>query len=239
MHNYSLSTLALLVAVSGGALHAQDAEADATAPEFTPELIEELIAEDMADAEHVVEEMAKDETMADEVAEGDAMSEEMAEDAMAEEVTEADAMAEQTPDLAEIAAADPALDVRVNEEGEVDAMVMLSDVLFAFGDATLEPAALDVLAGVAEKLDGVGALEITGHTDAVGDDAYNLALGQRRADAVRDWLIANTDLTADILTAQGVGEADPILPNLNDDGTDNPEGRAANRRVEFTIPDAG
>ncbi|MCG3269135.1 OmpA family protein [Yoonia sp. I 8.24] len=219
MHNYSLSTLALLVAVSGGVLHAQDA--DATAPEFTPELIEELIAEDMADVDELVEEMAEDETMADEA------------------MAEADAMAEETPDLAAIAAADPSLDVRVNEEGEVDAMVMLSDVLFAFGDATLEPEALDVLAGVAEKLDGVGALEITGHTDAVGDDAYNLALGQRRADAVRNWLIANTDLTADILTAQGVGEADPILPNLNDDGTDNPEGRAANRRVEFTIPDAG
>ncbi len=143
------------------------------------------------------------------------------------------------PSLEEIASADPALDVRTGEDGEVDAMVMLSDVLFNFGDASLEPASLDVLRGVAEKLDNVQAIEITGHTDAVGDEDFNLALGQRRADAVRDWLVANTGLSADVITARGVGEADPIAPNLNEDGSDNADGRALNRRVEFTLPDAG
>lgn len=144
----------------------------------------------------------------------------------------------QTPSLEEIAATDPALDVRTNEEGEVDAMVMLSDVLFGFGDASLQPDALEVLRGVAEKLAGVTSIEITGHTDSIGDEAFNLALGQQRADAVRDWLIANTALTADVVVARGVGEADPIAPNLTEGGADNPEGRALNRRVEFTLPDA-
>ena len=143
------------------------------------------------------------------------------------------------PNLEEIAASDPALSVRTDEDGEVDAMVMLSDVLFNFGDASLQPDALVVLRGVADKLDGAGAIEITGHTDAVGSDAYNLALGQRRADVVRDWLVVNTDLTADVVTARGVGEADPIAPNVNEDGSDNPDGRALNRRVEFALPDAG
>ncbi len=172
-------------------------------------------------------------TMADEVME-ETMEEDMADDAMSDEVME-----DAAPSLEDIAASDPALDVRTNEEGEVDAMVMLSDVLFSFGDASLEPAALDVLGGIAEKLDGVTSLEITGHTDAIGDEDFNLALGQRRADAVRDWLVANTDLTADVVTARGVGEADPIAPNLTEDGADNPVGRAANRRVEFTLPDEG
>ncbi|MCK0095053.1 OmpA family protein [Yoonia sp. F2084L] len=172
-------------------------------------------------------------TMADEVME-ETMEDAMADDAMSDEVME-----DAAPSLEDIAASDPALDVRTNEDGEVDAMVMLSDVLFSFGDASLEPAALDVLGGIAEKLDGVTSLEITGHTDAIGDENFNLALGQRRADAVRDWLVANTDLTADVVTARGVGEADPIAPNLTEDGADNPEGRAANRRVEFTLPDEG
>ncbi len=163
----------------------------------------------------------------------------MADDAMADDAMADDAMADDAPSLEEIAASDPNLEVTTNEAGEVDAMVMLSDVLFGFGDASLQAAALDTLRGVADKLDGVASIEITGHTDAIGDEAFNTALGQRRADTVRDWLVANTDLTADVVAARGVGEVDPIAPNLTDDGADNPEGRAQNRRVEFTLPDAG
>ncbi len=177
----------------------------------------------------------------DETTDADAMGQEVMEntvEAVTEEMAD-EVMEEDVPNLEEIAASDPALDVRTNEEGEVDAMVMLSDVLFDFADASLEPAALDVLASVAEKLDGVSSIEITGHTDAIGDEDFNVLLGQQRADAVRDWLVVNTGLTADVITARGVGEADPIAPNVTDDGADNPEGRALNRRVEFTLPDAG
>ncbi|MEM9786717.1 MAG: OmpA family protein [Pseudomonadota bacterium] len=138
--------------------------------------------------------------------------------------------------MEDLAASEPALDLRVGEDGQVDAMVMLSDVLFSFGDASLRPTTLDVLRVVAEQLNGIPAIEITGHTDSIGSEAYNIALGQRRADAVRDWLIANTPLTADVVTARGVGESDPIAPNLTENGADNPAGRALNRRVEFAIP---
>ena len=185
------------------------------------------------------EEATTEEVMEEEVMTEDAMSEET----MTEEVAETETMAEEVmeeeiPSLEDIAAADPNLEVTTNEDGEVDAMVMLSDVLFPFGEATLAPEALETLRGVAEKLDGVAAIEITGHTDAIGDEDYNLALGQRRADAVRDWLVANTALTAEVITARGVGETDPIAPNRTEAGADNPEGRALNRRVEFTLPDA-
>jgi outer membrane protein OmpA-like peptidoglycan-associated protein len=167
------------------------------------------------------------------------VTEEIVEDAMADDAMADDAMADEVPSLEEIAASDPNLEVTTNEDGEVDAMVMLSDVLFSFGDASLEAAALDTLRGVADKLDGVTAIEITGHTDAIGDEAFNQALGQRRADAVRDWLVANTNLTAEVVSARGVGEGDPIAPNLTEDGADNPAGRAQNRRVQFTLPDEG
>ena len=175
------------------------------------------------------EENSETAPMAEEVMTDEMMDEEMAEEAMADEA----------PSLAEIAASDPALSVRTNEDGEADAMVMLADVLFGFGDASLSPDAQEVLAGIAEKLDGVPSLAITGHTDAIGAESINLALGQRRAEAVRDWLIQNTALDADAITAQSLGEADPIAPNQTADGADNPEGRALNRRVEFTLPDMG
>ena len=209
----TLVTLTIIAALAGP-VWAQEAEEETTA--------EEVMEEEMA-------EEGTEDTMSEE-----AMEEEMADDTMTEEATD-----DAVPSLEEIAAGDPALEIREGEDGEADAMVMLADVLFAFGDASLSPAALEVLAGIGEKLDGVAALEITGHTDSVGDEAFNLDLGQRRADAVRDWLVANTPLTAEVITARGVGEADPIAPNLTDDGADNPEGRALNRRVEFTLPDAG
>lgn len=192
-----------------------------------------IAQEENSETAPMAEEVMTDEMMDEEMAE-EVMTEEMAEEEMADEV-----MDEEAPSLAEIAASDPAVSVRTNEDGEADAMVMLADVLFGFGDASLSPDAQVVLAGIAEKLDGVPSLAITGHTDAIGAESINLALGQRRAEAVRDWLIQNTALDADAITAQSLGEADPIAPNQTADGADNPEGRALNRRVEFTLPDMG
>lgn len=226
MRTSTLTLLCLLAAASGPAFAQQDTS---DAETMTEELIEEMAEDTMTEG------ATAEDTMAEETMAEDAMEEEMVEvETMADEV-----MAEEVPNLEEIAASDPNLEVSTNEDGDVDAMVMLSDVLFSFGDASLEASALETLRGVADKLDGVTAIEITGHTDAIGDEAYNEALGQRRADAVRDWLVANTDLSADVVTARGVGETDPIAPNLTEDGADNPDGRAQNRRVEFTLPDEG
>lgn len=139
------------------------------------------------------------------------------------------------PSLEAMAASNPAIAIREGEDGDGDAMMMLSDLLFGFGEDTLTSEAETVLASVSADLAAVPAMRITGHTDAVGGEEYNRALGQRRANAVRDWLVANTDLTADVITPVGVGEADPIAENVTDDGDDNPDGRAQNRRVEFIL----
>ncbi len=71
-------------------------------------------------------------------------------------------------------------------------------------------------------------VEIHGHTDSIGSDAFNKTLSQKRAQAVRDYLVSK-GINADRLTAVGKGEADPIATN------DTPEGRAQNRRVEFNV----
>jgi OmpA-OmpF porin, OOP family len=107
-------------------------------------------------------------------------------------------------------------------------------ILFDFDKATLRPEAAPVLAAVAEALtDQTSTVEVNGHTDAVGDDAYNQDLSERRAQAVIAGLQADGVSTP--LQAHGFGETQPVAPNTLD-GKDNPTGRQLNRRVEIVIP---
>lgn len=105
-----------------------------------------------------------------------------------------------------------------------------TEVLFAFDSDTLGPGAPAELDRVATALAGRGAhrLAIEGHTDDVGDDDYNRALSERRAQAVRAYL-AGRGLDAARIEARGLGEASPAAPNDSD------EGRRKNRRVEIVI----
>ena len=77
-------------------------------------------------------------------------------------------------------------------------------------------------------------IEIGSHTDSKGTDSYNETLSQKRAESVVTYLIKK-GISANRLKAKGYGEKVPIAPNENEDGTDNPEGRAMNRRTEFKI----
>lgn len=69
-------------------------------------------------------------------------------------------------------------------------------------------------------------IEVAGHTDSRGSDKYNMSLSQRRAEAVRNYLISK-GIAADRLTAKGYGESQPVADNATD------EGRFKNRRVEL------
>ncbi|MBW8049993.1 MAG: OmpA family protein [Cytophagales bacterium] len=77
-------------------------------------------------------------------------------------------------------------------------------------------------------------IKISGHTDNHGSHEYNIQLSQSRAQSVVDWLI-NRGTEKERLTAVGQGETQPMTPNENADGSDNPEGRQLNRRTEFEI----
>ncbi len=109
--------------------------------------------------------------------------------------------------------------------------VILEGVNFRTGTDELLPEAQAVLDEIArdliEELTDL-RLEIRGYTDAVGTEEINLDLSRRRAESVRNYLMAR-GVSAGRLTALGFGEADPVAPNST------PEGRAQNRRVEFRI----
>jgi OOP family OmpA-OmpF porin len=106
-------------------------------------------------------------------------------------------------------------------------------VRFRFDEATLSEASFPVLDALAATLLADPAerrLEIQGHTDAVGTEGYNVALSQRRADAVRDHLIAR-GVPRERLVAVGYGTSRPIAPN------DSEADRSLNRRVQFAFVD--
>ncbi|MBD2714259.1 OmpA family protein [Microvirga sp. STR05] len=112
-----------------------------------------------------------------------------------------------------------------------------TDVLFDFDKADIKPGATPTLEKLAEvvKQYTKSRVVINGYTDAKGDDTYNRTLSQRRAQAIADWLTQHQAGTAGQLQVQGFGEANPVAPNTNPDGSDNPAGRQQNRRVEVII----
>ena len=104
----------------------------------------------------------------------------------------------------------------------------LEGVNFEFDSAKLtagSKATLDAAVKIMTRHSDV-KVEIAGHTDSQGNDAYNMGLSERRAKAVEDYLIAHGAKDAN-MTVKGYGETQPVADN----GTD--AGRAANRRVEL------
>jgi outer membrane protein OmpA-like peptidoglycan-associated protein len=113
-----------------------------------------------------------------------------------------------------------------------------ADVLFDFDKSEIRPDAAVALAAAAELLKkGVnGAVKIDGHTDSRGAAAYNQKLSQDRARSVQAWFAKNGGLPAALrYTLTGYGATRPAAPNAKPDGSDNPDGRQRNRRVEITF----
>lgn len=107
---------------------------------------------------------------------------------------------------------------------------------FEYDRAELHPRAqkqLEVVAGML-KSDPAKKLRITGHTDARGNDSYNIQLSQSRAESVKQQLVA-IGVPADQVETTGLGKAQPLGPNQKADGTDDPEGRSRNRRAEIFL----
>ena len=108
-----------------------------------------------------------------------------------------------------------------------------SDVLFEFAKSDLTPAAASALDAAADQVSASsGAVTIEGHTDAIGDDASNQSLSEARAASVQAALQERlgTEFTFESV---GFGESRPVAPNTKPDGSDDPDGRALNRRVEI------
>ncbi len=123
------------------------------------------------------------------------------------------------------------------QSGRSLSMNLSGDVLFDYDKATLKPEAEQALKKVAVVLsqfpDSMATIE--GYTDAKGGKAFNMRLSEDRATAVRDWLVKNGNLPPASITAKGNGEENPVAPNTNPDGSDNPAGRTLNRRVAIIV----
>ena len=109
--------------------------------------------------------------------------------------------------------------------------VAIYGVLFDFNKSTLQPASDPVLQQILDLLKKSPTLkiEVQGHTDNVGGDAYNQTLSEARAKAIVTWLTQH-GIAGDRLTAKGFGKTRPIADNATD------AGRAKNRRVEIADP---
>lgn len=128
-------------------------------------------------------------------------------------------------------------DLEVKETDTEIRIDLAADVLFAFDSAELQPQATEALQQAAAVIRerATGTVRIEGHTDSKGDDAYNQALSERRANAVRDWFANEGGLSDVSFVTRGLGESVPIAPNAKPDGADDPEGRQKNRRVEIRV----
>ncbi len=119
----------------------------------------------------------------------------------------------------------------------VPVTIDLRGVNFDFDKSKLRPDAVAILNQAIEVLKKYPELkvEVAGHTDSKGTDAYNQKLSERRAKAVYDYLTSNGIDAGRLVGPHGFGESHPIAPNTNPDGSDNPEGRAQNRRTELNV----
>lgn len=120
--------------------------------------------------------------------------------------------------------------IGVERQGDQIALTMPSNVTFQVDSAEIQPGFYGSLNDVSTTLVDYPstAVDIVGHASSDGDDAYNQRLSERRANAVRDYLVSQGMQPVRVAT-YGMGETQPIADNAT------AEGRAANRRVEILL----
>ena len=115
--------------------------------------------------------------------------------------------------------------------------ITFKNILFDFNKAIIKDMYkpdLDTVVSYLVKTNPRDKIEVAGHTDSKGSDAYNMALSKRRANVVSVYFV-NNGVGKKRMKVVGYGESMPVAPNENKDGSDNPEGRAMNRRTEIVI----
>lgn len=120
--------------------------------------------------------------------------------------------------------------VSVTRMGNNITLNMPGNVTFATNSSDLSPAFFDVLNSVGKVLGEFNktVVEVAGHTDSTGSDAYNQSLSERRAGSVSSYLTSQGVAQQRVITV-GMGESRPVADNTTDSG------RQANRRVEITM----
>jgi outer membrane protein OmpA-like peptidoglycan-associated protein len=126
---------------------------------------------------------------------------------------------------------------QAQQTGRSLSMNLSGDVLFDYDKAILKSEAEGALSKVAVVLSQFPESKVTveGYTDSKGTKSVNMELSRERAQAVKDWLIKNGGVKTANISVKGFGEQYPVAANTNADGTDNPPGRALNRRVSIIV----
>jgi outer membrane protein OmpA-like peptidoglycan-associated protein len=129
-------------------------------------------------------------------------------------------------------------DLEVKETKTEIHIDLAADVLFDFDKSTLRPTARDALhqaASIIHDNAKGSTVRIDGYTDAKGSDPYNQRLSDRRAESVKIWFVTKEGLKDVNFATKGYGAKNPVAPNTKPDGSDDPDGRQKNRRVEITV----
>jgi outer membrane protein OmpA-like peptidoglycan-associated protein len=126
------------------------------------------------------------------------------------------------------------------QSGRSLSMNLSGDVLFDYDKVALKPEAEQALKKVSVVLSQFpeSKVIVEGYTDSKGTKSANMQLARERAQAVKDWLVKSGEVASSNISVKGFGEQYPIAPNTNSDGTDNPLGRALNRRVSIIVEKA-
>ena len=130
-----------------------------------------------------------------------------------------------------------ASDLEIDENATEIRIELSADVMFDFDSAELRAEAEQVLRNVAEiiRAHESANVRVEGHTDSKGSDSYNQQLSEERARSVRDWLMSADGLDGTEFSIYGFGESKPAAANEMTDGSDDPEGRQRNRRVDIVV----
>ena len=148
------------------------------------------------------------------------------------EINRVDAKADEAGSLANSAKDDAANAMRAAQGKLIYEVTLSNDVSFDFGAAKLSDEAKAQINELAEKVKADNRrlyIEIEGHTDNTGDEAYNERLGMKRAEAVRDYLYQTNGIPLHAISVFSFGESSPIADNATR------EGRAQNRRVVIKV----
>jgi outer membrane protein OmpA-like peptidoglycan-associated protein len=126
-------------------------------------------------------------------------------------------------------------DLQLKETDTEIRIELAADVLFDFDKSNIRPQAEQALKQVATVLRerAKGTVRVEGHTDSKGSDPYNQKLSVSRANSVKNWLVQKEGLKGVRFSTAGFGAKKPAVSNTKADGSDDPEGRQKNRRVEI------
>lgn len=129
------------------------------------------------------------------------------------------------------------LNLQLQETATEIRIELAADVLFDFDKAEVRADAQNALKQAAAiiKEKAKGTVRVEGHTDAKGADSYNQKLSDRRASSIKNWLVQKEGMRNSRFSTTGFGAKRPVASNTKPDGSDDPEGRQKNRRVEIIV----